>query len=161
MNNGCVCCTVRGDLIRTLNKLLKRSNKFDAIVIETTGLADPAPVIQTFFVDDDIKEGCQLDAILTVVDTKHLLQHLDEVKPADVVNEAAQQVRAAPPCQAALRVSILSRLRHFTRGRSPLLGGRVPLRPWLLLGVCAGGRRLRPSLTCTPPSLCPRNQPLF
>lgn len=56
MNNGCICCTVRGDLIRMLTKLLKRKKKFDAIIIETTGLANPGPVIQTFFVDDDIKE---------------------------------------------------------------------------------------------------------
>eukprot|EP00879_Flechtneria_rotunda_P001441 GHRR01001594.1.p1 GENE.GHRR01001594.1~~GHRR01001594.1.p1 ORF type:complete len:376 (+),score=110.97 GHRR01001594.1:404-1531(+) len=95
MNNGCVCCTVRGDLIRILNKLMKRKNKFDAILIETTGLANPAPVIQTFFVDDDLKESCLLDAVLTLVDCKHLVQHLDEMKPEGVVNEAVQQVAFA------------------------------------------------------------------
>eukprot|EP00775_Hariotina_reticulata_P009293 gene9293-9458_t len=95
MNNGCVCCTVRGDLIRILNKLLKKRTKFDAIIIETTGLANPAPVIQTFFVDEDLKDACQLDAVLTVVDCKHLIQHLDEEKPDDVVNEAVQQVAFA------------------------------------------------------------------
>lgn len=95
MNNGCLCCTVRGDLIRILGKLLRRRNKFDYIMIETTGLANPAPVIQTFFVDDDLKEATRLDAVVTVCDAKHLLQHLDEEKPADVVNEAVQQVAFA------------------------------------------------------------------
>jgi hypothetical protein len=83
-----ICCTVRGDLIRILNKLIKRKDKFDAILIETTGLADPSPVIQTFFVDEDIKDACLLDAVLTVVDTKHVMMHLDEVKPDGIVNEA-------------------------------------------------------------------------
>lgn len=95
MNNGCVCCTVRGDLIRILNRLLKRKSKFDAIVIETTGLADPAPVAQTFFVDDDLKESLRLDAILTVVDAKHVILHLDEEKPDGAVNEAIQQIAFA------------------------------------------------------------------
>ncbi|GIL71418.1 hypothetical protein Vretimale_2715 [Volvox reticuliferus] len=95
MNNGCVCCTVRGDLIRILNKLIKRKGKFDAIMIETTGLANPGPVIQTFFVDDNIKDACVLDAVLTVVDAKHVMQHLDDVKPDGVVNEAVQQVAFA------------------------------------------------------------------
>eukprot|EP01024_Parvocaulis_polyphysoides_P048709 TRINITY_DN465_c0_g1_i8.p2 TRINITY_DN465_c0_g1~~TRINITY_DN465_c0_g1_i8.p2 ORF type:complete len:341 (-),score=41.05 TRINITY_DN465_c0_g1_i8:279-1301(-) len=95
MNNGCVCCTVRGDLIRILTKLMRRKNKFDAVLIETTGLADPGPVIQTFFMDDGIKEAMQLDAILTVVDCKHIQLHLDEKKPDGVVNEAIEQVAFA------------------------------------------------------------------
>ena len=78
MNNGCICCTVRGDLIRILGNLMKRKNKFDYIMIETTGLADPAPVAQTFFVDDEIKESFSLDAIVTLVDAKHVWQHLDD-----------------------------------------------------------------------------------
>ena len=78
MNNGCICCTVRGDLIRILGNLLKRKNKFDAIMIETTGLADPAPVAQTFFVDDELKESFRLDAIVTLVDAKHVGQHLGD-----------------------------------------------------------------------------------
>jgi len=77
MNNGCICCTVRGDLIRILGNLMKRRDKFDHILIETTGLADPGPVAQTFFVDDEMKEDLSLDGIVTVVDTKHVLQHLD------------------------------------------------------------------------------------
>lgn len=77
LNNGCVCCGIRGDLIRTLNDLLRRPEHFDAIMIETTGLADPAPVIQSFFVDDDLKAKLTLDAILTVVDAKHVWLHFD------------------------------------------------------------------------------------
>ncbi|NJR68772.1 MAG: GTP-binding protein [Synechococcales cyanobacterium CRU_2_2] len=77
MNNGCICCTVRGDLIRIIGNLMKRRDKFDHMVIETTGLADPAPVIQTFFVDEDIKEQLSLDAVVTVVDAKHIHQHWD------------------------------------------------------------------------------------
>ncbi len=75
MNNGCICCTVRGDLIRIIGNLMKRRNKFDHLVIETTGLADPAPVIQTFFVDEDMKDKIALDAVVTVVDAKHIQQH--------------------------------------------------------------------------------------
>jgi hypothetical protein len=146
---GCICCTVRGDLIRILTKLLKRKNRFDHILIETTGLADPAPVAQTFFVDDDLKRSLRLDSILTgagagwggagwegegenlaglaawgiggpkvtqlscyhptihgcaaaaaVVDCKHILLHLDEIKPDGIVNESIQQARGCPPCPA-------------------------------------------------------------
>ncbi|MBM3279842.1 MAG: GTP-binding protein [Candidatus Handelsmanbacteria bacterium] len=77
MNNGCICCTVRGDLIRILGNLMKRRDKFDYILIETTGLADPGPVAQTFFVDPEIKRCLKLDGIITVVDAHHLLQQLD------------------------------------------------------------------------------------
>ena len=72
MNNGCICCTVRGDLIRILSNLMKRKGKFDAILIETTGLADPSPVAQTFFVDEDVRAKTKLDAIVTVVDARHI-----------------------------------------------------------------------------------------
>ena len=75
MNNGCICCTVRGDLIRIIGNLMKRRDQFDHLVIETTGLADPAPVIQTFFVDEDMQEKLLLDAVVTVVDAKHIWQH--------------------------------------------------------------------------------------
>ncbi|MFY9269084.1 MAG: GTP-binding protein [Candidatus Manganitrophaceae bacterium] len=80
MNNGCICCTVRGDLIRILGNFMKRRDKFDYILIETTGLADPAPVAQTFFVDDEMKEMLRLDGIVTLVDAKHVWLHLDESK---------------------------------------------------------------------------------
>jgi G3E family GTPase len=92
MNNGCICCTVRGDLIRILGNLMKRRDRFDRILIETTGMADPGPVAQTFFVDDDVREELTLDGVVTLVDAKHVLQHLetsDEVKAqiafADVI----------------------------------------------------------------------------
>ena len=75
MNNGCICCTVRGDLIRIISNLMKRRDKFDHLVIETTGLADPAPVIQTFFMDDEVQAQAQLDAVVTVVDARHIWQH--------------------------------------------------------------------------------------
>jgi G3E family GTPase len=75
MNNGCICCTVRGDLIRILGNLLKRKQQFDLILIETTGLADPGPVAQTFLTDEEIKAQTQLDSIITLVDCKHVLLH--------------------------------------------------------------------------------------
>jgi len=78
MNNGCICCTVRGDLIRILGNLMKRRDRFDHILVETTGLADPGPVAQTFFVDDEMQATMHLDAIVTVVDAKHVWQHIDE-----------------------------------------------------------------------------------
>ena len=78
MNNGCICCTVRGDLIRIIGGLMKRKGKFDGIIVETTGLADPAPVAQTFFVDEDVKRATKLDAIVTVVDAKHLPARLKD-----------------------------------------------------------------------------------
>jgi G3E family GTPase len=95
MNNGCICCTVRGDLIRILGALMRRREKFDHILIETTGLADPAPVAQTFFMDDEIAGELRLDAIVTLVDAAHVLRHLDEVKPEGVENEAVEQIAFA------------------------------------------------------------------
>ncbi|GAJ28220.1 CobW family GTP-binding protein [Acidomonas methanolica] len=77
-NNGCICCTVRGDLIRILGSLLRRRNRFDGIIVETTGLADPAPVAQTFFVDENLREKARLDAVVTVVDAYNVLETLDE-----------------------------------------------------------------------------------
>ena len=86
MNNGCICCTVRGDLIRMVENLLKRPDAFDGIIVETTGLADPAPVAQTFFMDDDVREKTRLDAVIGVVDAKHLDQRLsDSTKAADQI----------------------------------------------------------------------------
>jgi len=78
LNNGCVCCSVRGDLLRVLFKLSRRRPRPDAVVIETTGLADPGPVIQTFLADAEIQQGVRLDAIATLVDCKHILLHLDK-----------------------------------------------------------------------------------
>ncbi len=78
MNNGCICCTVRGDLIRILTRLIRRKDRLDAVLIETTGLADPGPVAQTFFTDPEIRAHYRLDGIVTLVDAKHLALHLDE-----------------------------------------------------------------------------------
>ena len=78
MNNGCICCTVRGDLIRILGHLMKRRDKFDYIMVETTGMADPGPVAQTFYVDDDMQQKLNLDAIVTLVDAKHIWEHIDD-----------------------------------------------------------------------------------
>jgi G3E family GTPase len=88
MNNGCICCTVRGDLIRIISKLVRRRDRFDRLVIETTGLADPAPIIQTFFVDEDVQNLTYLDAVVTVVDAKHISQHWD-------ADEAVEQIAFA------------------------------------------------------------------
>lgn len=92
MNNGCICCTVRGDLIRVVQNLMRRSGRFDAIIVETTGLADPAPVAQTFFMDDDVKTKARLDSVVALVDAKHVLLRLkdspeaeDQIAFADVI----------------------------------------------------------------------------
>ena len=91
MNNGCICCTVRGDLIRILGNLLKRRDRFDYILVETTGLADPGPVAQTFFMDDEMQKATRLDGIVTVVDARHVHRHWDahevqeQVAFADVI----------------------------------------------------------------------------
>ena len=82
MNNGCICCTVRGDLIRIIEGLMKRRGKFDAIIVETTGLADPAPVAQTFFVDQDVQDRARLDAVVTVADAKWLADRLKDAPEA-------------------------------------------------------------------------------
>src|ERR1700748_3601803 len=82
MNNGCVCCTVRGDLVRIMEGLMRRKGKFDAIIVETTGLADPAPVAQTFFVDEDVQKNARLDAVVTVADAKWLSDRLKDAPEA-------------------------------------------------------------------------------
>ena len=89
MNNGCICCTVRGDLIRIISALMKRADDFDGLIIETTGLADPAPVVQTFFVDEDVQQKVDLDAVVTVVDARHFLDAVDDE------HEMAEQVAFA------------------------------------------------------------------
>ena len=99
--NGCICCTVRGDLMAALERLHKQLKEvdsdtgkpaFDGVIIETTGLADPGPVVQTFFIEPSIQQKYRLDAVLTVVDAKHIVERLDEEKPDGVVNEALQQI---------------------------------------------------------------------
>ncbi|XP_039038279.1 COBW domain-containing protein 1-like isoform X2 [Hibiscus syriacus] len=96
LNNGCLCCTVRGDLVRMIAELVNRKKgKFDHIVIETTGLANPAPIIQTFYAEDQVFNDVKLDGVVTLVDAKHATFHLDEVKPKGVVNEAVEQIAYA------------------------------------------------------------------
>jgi G3E family GTPase len=96
MNNGCVCCTVRGDLIRVVQGLVKRQTRagagFDAIIVETTGLADPGPVAQTFFVDDDVRAKTRLDSVTAVVDAKHILLRLSDSREASEQIAFADQI---------------------------------------------------------------------
>ena len=89
MNNGCICCTVRGDLIRIIGNLMKRRQQFDRILVETTGLADPGPVVQTFLADDEMQTKLKVDAVVAVVDAKHILLHIDDS------DEAKEQVAFA------------------------------------------------------------------
>jgi len=99
MDNGCVCCTVRGDLIRALTELMEKNiskeTQFDSVLIETTGLADPAPVAFTFYINPEVADFYKIDSILTLVDCKHVKEHLDEVKADDAVNEAVSQIAFA------------------------------------------------------------------
>jgi len=131
MNNGCVCCTVRGDLIRVLSGLMKRKGGFDAIIVETTGLADPGPVAQTFFVDDDVRARTQLDSVTTVVDAKHLPLRLADSREAveqiafadqivlnktDLVSEAELAAVEA----SIRRINPLAPIHRTTRSQVPL-----------------------------------------
>ena len=95
MDNGCVCCSVRGDLVRTLGQLTKRRKDFDAILLETTGLADPAPIVYTVQTNSKMSENYYIDSIVCLADAKHIQIHLDEKKPEGSVNEALQQVAFA------------------------------------------------------------------
>lgn len=95
MDNGCVCCSVRGDLVRTLGQLAKRRKDFDAILLETTGLADPAPIVYTIQTNPKMSDNYRIDSIVCLADCKHLNIHLNEVKPEGSVNEALQQVAFA------------------------------------------------------------------
>ena len=129
MNNGCICCTVRGDLIRTLHQLLQRPGRFDAIIVETTGLADPGPVVQTFFVDPQLRQHTQIDSITTLVDARHITARLHDSREAveqvafadqivlnktDLANEAAllsveqalRRINPLAPIHRALRSGV-------------------------------------------------------
>ncbi|NBV54371.1 MAG: GTP-binding protein [Proteobacteria bacterium] len=131
MNNGCICCTVRGDLIRIINLLIKKADKFDAILVETTGLANPAPVAQTFFADATVRARTTLDSILTVVDAAHIEQQLqtspeaaEQIAFADTIllNKAesvnAEKLQAA---QAAIRsLNSTATIHPTTRSNAPL-----------------------------------------
>ena len=93
--NGCICCTVRGDLTDLLDEMYDRIKDFDGVLIETTGLADPAPVAQTFFVDERVTGRYKLDGIITVVDAKHIIPRIEEEKPEGIENEAVEQLAFA------------------------------------------------------------------
>lgn len=95
MDNGCVCCSVRGDLVRTLGQLATRRKDFDAILLETTGLADPAPIVYTVQTNPKISDNYRIDSIVCLADCKHLEAHLDEKKPDGSINEALHQVAFA------------------------------------------------------------------
>lgn len=92
MDNGCICCSVRGDLVRTLGSLAKRRKDFDAVLLETTGLADPAPIVYTIQTNPKMSDNYRIDSIVSLADCKHLASHLDEKKPDNSVNEALQQI---------------------------------------------------------------------
>ena len=131
MNNGCICCTVRGDLIRIIGNLMKRRDRFDHLVIETTGLADPAPVIQTFFVDEDLRDELKLDAVVTLVDLKHVLLHweAEEVQEqlafADVL-----LLNKADLVDESERLAIERRIRAINP-MARLLTTRKPMLRWI------------------------------
>ncbi|XP_068637168.1 uncharacterized protein [Aristolochia californica] len=130
LNNGCLCCTVRGDLVRMISELVdKKKGKFDHIVIETTGLANPSPIIQTFYAEDTVFDRVKLDGVVTLVDAKHVVFHLDEVKPKGVINEAVEQIAYAdriilnktdlvgePEISSLIqRIRSINRMAHLTR----------------------------------------------
>ncbi len=137
MNNGCICCTVRGDLVRIIDGLMRRKGKFDAIIVETTGLADPAPVAQTFFMDENVGAKTKLDAVVTVADAKWLKDRLKDAPEAknqiafadvilinktDLVEPAgARRDRGAHPRHQSLRHAAPHRARRKSarRGARP------------------------------------------
>ncbi|MBU7574599.1 MAG: GTP-binding protein, partial [Hydrogenophaga sp.] len=123
MNIGCVCCTVRGDLIRVVEGLMRRPGRFDAIVIETTGLADPGPVAQTFFMDDEIAEQYLLDSILTLVDAKHAAEQLNERQEARRQVGFADQIFISK--SDLVSEEDLGALTHRLKHMNP----RAPMRP--------------------------------
>ena len=95
MDNGCVCCSVRGDLVRTFAMLVSRRKEFDAIIIETTGLADPSPIVFTFNSNALIQDNYRIDSVVCLVDAKHINIHLDDIKPDGNINEAEHQIAFA------------------------------------------------------------------
>ena len=146
MNNGCICCTVRGDLIRILARLAKRTTPLDGIIIETTGLADPGPVAQTFFTDEDMKAHYRLDAIVTLVDAKHIALHLEnapeakaQIAFADVILlNKTDLVSAAELDALETRVRQINVAARIHRARE----GAVPLSAVLDVGGFNLGRAL-------------------
>ena len=164
MNNGCACCSVRGDLIRALHGLLRKREKFEAILLETTGLADPSPVAQSFFVDDELRSQLALDAIVTVVDAKHIGLHIDDAPEArgqiafgDVILLNKVDLVPAPEAdriEARIRsINGLARIHRTVRADLPLdrilgvgafdLSRKLEIDPSLLSG---GGGHHDPSI---------------
>ena len=139
MSNGCICCTVRGDLIRVLGNLMKRRDKFDYVLVETTGLADPGPVAQTFFMDDEIREEFSLDGIVTLVDAAHIEQQLgrsdestEQVAFADVlVLNKTDLVNAETLDRLEGRLREMNRMARVVRSER----GNAPVRTVLNLGA--------------------------
>ena len=150
MNNGCVCCTVRGDLIRVVAGLMKRQRPgkpaFDAIIVETTGLADPGPVAQTFFVDEDVKAKTELDSVTALVDAKHVMARLDDSKEAReqvafadrIILNKTDLVTEAELAEVERRLRRLNPLAPITRAER----ANVPLDQVLGLGGFDLGRIL-------------------
>ena len=142
MNNGCICCTVRGDLVRILGELRRRREAnpaaFDRVIIETTGLADPAPVAQTFFIDDDIAAAYTLDAIVTVVDAKHAPQQLDQFHEAQEQVGFADRIllSKADLVSDAESAALLARLRRINPRAAvkPVHFGETPIADLLDIG---------------------------
>src|SRR5580698_8103285 len=138
-SNGCICCTVRGDLIRILGQLRKRRDRFDSVLIETTGLADPGPVAQTFFIDEELKEHYTLDAIVTLVDARHIEQELEnspialeQIAFADVILlNKIDLVDAAELERIERKLHAISATATVIRGRN----AQVPLERVLSLGA--------------------------
>jgi G3E family GTPase len=158
MNNGCICCTVRGDLIRILGSLMKRRDRFDRIVVETTGMANPGPVAQTFFVDDDMREQFALDGIVTLVDARHFGLHVDaneeareQVAFADVIVLNKTDLVSAEELQAVeRRVRAMNALARIVRSDP---GGRASIPVDSVLGI--GGFDLSRALEYKPTFLEP------
>ncbi|CAM8880424.1 unnamed protein product [Rhodiola kirilowii] len=121
LNNGCLCCTVRGDLVRMIAELVdKKRGKFDHIVIETTGLANPAPIIQTFYAEDQVFNDVKLDGVVTLVDAKHADFHLNEVKPKGIVNEAVEQIAYADRIIVNKKINRMANLTRTAYGKVDL-----------------------------------------
>ena len=131
MNNGCVCCTVRGDLVRIIDGLMRRKGKFDGIIVETTGLADPAPVAQTFFVDENVGRKTKLDAVVTVADAKWLNDRLKDAP------EAKNQIAFAD-------VILINKTDLVKRGRTQRGRGAYSRDQSLRPGAQDGAREDRP-----------------
>jgi len=145
MVNGCICCNVRSDLIAVVKKILARKDQFDGILIETTGMADPSPVVQTFILDEDLLREVEVDGVITVVDAKHVLQHLHEVKEEAAVNESQQQIAFADKIllnkidlvDGAVRIHVRNELRNLNKTAEIIETEMSLVQPSRLIGIKA------------------------